>query len=90
MACSSKASQETRLAVCPSGCISCGDCADNCPNGAIEMVDGTPVVDSEICVNCGVCKYVCSRVLIAERNVPEYNYLQREAMKLDKADERKW
>ncbi len=90
MACSSKASQETRLAVCPVGCISCGDCADNCPNGAIEMVDGTPVVDSDICVNCGVCTYVCSRYLIAERNVPEYNYLQREAMKLDKADERKW
>lgn len=90
MACSSKADTETRLAVCPSGCISCGDCAENCPNGAIEMVDGTPVVDSDICVNCGVCTYVCSRVLIAERNVPEYNYLQREAMKLDKADERKW
>ena len=54
------------------------------------MVDGTPVVDSDICVNCGVCTYVCSRYLISERNVPEYNYLQQEAMKLDKADERKW
>lgn len=64
----------------------------NCPNNAIEMVAGNPVIDGEKCVNCGVCSYVCSRGLITERIVPEHNYLQVDAMKIDQAnsDERKW
>ncbi len=89
-ACTSKADPERRMEVCGVGCIGCGDCADNCPSGAITMVDGSPFIDHEKCVNCGVCTYVCSRGLISERVVPEYNYLQREAMQLDKAEERKW
>ena len=68
------------MEVCVKGCIGCGDCADNCPQGAIEMVDGHPEIDQEKCVNCGVCTYVCSRGLLAERPVPEYNYIQREAL----------
>jgi len=79
-ACESEADPERRMEVCYMGCIGCGDCADNCPNGAIEMVNGHPEIDHDKCVNCGVCKYVCSRGLLAERVVPEYNYLQREAL----------
>ncbi|MCQ2547183.1 MAG: 4Fe-4S dicluster domain-containing protein [Clostridia bacterium] len=82
-ACESEADPERRMEVCFMGCIGCGDCADNCPNGAIEMVDGHPEIDHDKCLNCGVCKYVCSRDLIAEREVPEYNYLQREALEID-------
>lgn len=90
--CNSRDPQEERLRVCEAGCIGCGDCADNCPNGAIEMVAGNPVIDGERCENCGICSYVCSRDLIAERIVPEYNYLQIDAMKLDCRNkaERKW
>ncbi|MGI6765796.1 MAG: 4Fe-4S dicluster domain-containing protein [Lentihominibacter sp.] len=82
-ACQSQADPDRRMEVCGMGCIDCGDCADNCPNGAIEMTDGHPYIDHDKCVNCGVCQYVCSRGLIKEREVPEYNYLQREAIKLD-------
>ncbi|NLD19100.1 MAG: 4Fe-4S binding protein [Clostridiales bacterium] len=89
--CTSKASMEERLKVCQVGCIGCGDCADNCPNHAITMVDGSPVIDCQLCENCGICTYVCSRGLIVERQVPEYNYLQMEAMKINsrQSDERK-
>ena len=83
-ACESEADPERRMEVCFKGCIGCGDCAENCPNGAIEMVDGHPEIDHEKCVNCGVCQYVCSRGLLAERVVPEYNYLQREALAIAK------
>ncbi len=47
---------------------SCGNCARHCPNGAIEMIeiDGpsgqkvkVPAVDSERCIGCGACEYVC-------------------------------
>ena len=90
-ACTSKADPERRLEVCGVGCIGCGDCADNCPSKAITMTDGNPFIDHEKCVNCGVCSYVCSRKLISERVVPEYNYLQMEAMRIDEnTDERKW
>lgn len=90
--CNSRSSQEERLRVCEVGCIGCGDCADNCPNGAIEMVAGNPVIDGEKCENCNICSYVCSRNLIAERIVPESNYLQIDAMKIDYKNrtERKW
>lgn len=85
--CSSKADMEKRFEVCNMGCIGCGDCVDNCPNDAISMVDGNPVVNCELCENCGICTYVCSRGLIAERKVPEYNYMQAEALQIDG---RKW
>ncbi len=82
-ACQSEADPERRMQVCLMGCIGCGDCADNCPNDAIEMVDGHPEIDHDKCLNCGVCTYVCSRGLIAERTVPEFNYLQREALEIN-------
>ena len=44
------------------------------------MEDKHAVVDPELCENCNVCQYVCSRRIIKEQVVPEYNYLQREAL----------
>lgn len=82
-ACESEAEPDKRMEVCGMGCIGCGDCADNCPSNAITMTDGHPVIDHKKCQNCGICTYVCSRGLIQERVVPEYIYLQQEAMKLD-------
>lgn len=78
--CSSTADYEDKAAVCDSACIGCGDCQANCPNGAIYMEDAHAVVDPEICENCQVCQYMCARNVIAEREVPEYNYLQRAAL----------
>jgi formate hydrogenlyase subunit 6/NADH:ubiquinone oxidoreductase subunit I len=46
----------------------CGNCSRHCPNGAIIMVeherdDGskyeTPSVDTERCIGCGACEFVC-------------------------------
>ena len=46
----------------------CGNCSRHCPNGAIEMIeiDGpkgekveVPSVDTERCIGCGACEYVC-------------------------------
>ena len=46
----------------------CGNCARHCPNGAIEMIEidspkqekiKVPSVDTERCIGCGACEYVC-------------------------------
>lgn len=59
-----------RAVVDPSACISaaygqaCGNCARNCPAGAIVMVKGDnghmrPAVDESVCIGCGSCEYHC-------------------------------
>ncbi|MBQ0079279.1 MAG: 4Fe-4S dicluster domain-containing protein [Eubacterium sp.] len=84
MACESDAAPARRLEICGMGCIGCGDCVDNCPNGAITVINKHPYILADKCLNCNVCSYVCSRNVIAETEVPEYNYLQASAMQLDK------
>ncbi len=38
----------------------CTVCSERCPvEGALEVVDGKPVVHDEICTGCGVCQHVC-------------------------------
>ncbi len=48
--------------------VTCGNCARHCPNGAITMIkldenDATskeiPTVDTERCIGCGACEYLC-------------------------------
>ena len=85
--CSSTADYEDKLQVCDSACIGCKDCMENCPNGAIYMEEKHAVVDPEICENCNMCQYVCMRNVIREQSVPDYIYLQRQAMANDALDE---
>lgn len=80
--CSSVDDYEDKAKVCDSACIGCEDCMNNCPNGAIYMEDKHAVVDPEICENCNVCQYICARGVIKEQVVPEYNYLQRDALSM--------
>lgn len=41
-----------------SDCISCGNCKDTCPVGAIA--EGTPyVIDEATCIDCGACAADC-------------------------------
>ena len=40
-------------------CIGCQICTAECPVGAIEMVEGTAVIDPEECIGCGKCAEVC-------------------------------
>ncbi len=42
----------------------CGSCAEQCPTGAVHMVewrDGLtiPQVEPELCIGCGACEYIC-------------------------------
>ena len=44
--------------------VSCGNCARHCPTGAIIMVENDfgqliPTIDTEKCIGCGHCEYVC-------------------------------
>ena len=48
--------------------VKCGNCAEHCPTGAIQMVSQDtadpkalliPVIDTERCIGCGACEYVC-------------------------------
>lgn len=47
--------------------VSCGNCARHCPTGAITMVKPQdswndfeiPAIDTERCIGCGHCEYVC-------------------------------
>lgn len=48
---------------CTYGCIGLGNCVKVCPNGALQMVDGVPVVDRDKCSGCGACKRACPRGL---------------------------
>ena len=41
-------------------------CAKNCPQGAISMQDGLPVIDYAKCVGCLVCVQKCPRKCIKE------------------------
>jgi len=41
-------------------CTDCGDCAEGCIFGALEMVDGKVERDFEKCFGCGRCETVCS------------------------------
>ena len=36
-------------------CIACRLCVNQCPEGAISMVNGKAVIDQEKCIDCGIC-----------------------------------
>lgn len=48
--------------------VECGNCARHCPAGAITMIPSSaedeasvkiPMIDTEKCIGCGKCEYVC-------------------------------
>jgi len=40
-------------------CVACGVCVEECPVGAISMVDETARIDDEECIRCGRCHDTC-------------------------------
>ncbi len=44
---------------CAVGCFKCEICVRNCPEKAIRMEDGLPVVDYALCTSCNTCVEKC-------------------------------
>lgn len=40
-------------------CQSCGICVETCPNEAIRLLDGIPILCNDLCTECGECVQVC-------------------------------
>lgn len=68
--------------VCLNGCLGLGTCAQKCPFGAIEVIDGVAKVHSEKCKGCGVCAASCPKQII--RLVPFNSKVYVGCMSIDK------
>ncbi len=66
VACATKCKGKDVMGACKVGCIGCGLCAKNCPNGAISMVDNIAVIDYSKCSGCKICVSKCPRKCIKE------------------------
>jgi len=47
-------------------CISCGSCAEVCPEDAISEGENSYVIDAEMCIDCGLCEEECPVDAISE------------------------
>ena len=47
------------VSVNQSSCIGCGLCVNDCPSGAIRLVDGVAVATMQNCIRCGHCQAIC-------------------------------
>lgn len=67
-----------KIAVLERKCTGCGLCRDNCPFGAIDLVNGKPELNAA-CKVCGICV----------KNCPEKAIVKLET-KVDHVDKSKW
>lgn len=51
------------------GCVA-RPCVMNCPKNAISMVNGKAEIDSNTCINCGICKKQCQYHAIIHVPIP--------------------
>ena len=54
-------------------CTGCGICVRDCPEGIIGLVKDKAAILTDLCVECGICAFVCPFVSIVNE-VPYGNY----------------
>lgn len=62
--CSNKQKGAAVVKACGVSCIACGMCERACEKGAIKIIDNLPVIDGELCDNCGKCIAACKRKVL--------------------------
>ncbi len=62
--CSSKEKGPVTAKACKAGCIACGICEKECPDGAITVTDFVAYIDQEKCTDCGICAAKCPKKVI--------------------------
>ena len=50
----------------PDLCVSCGACADVCPEDAISEGENAYEIDADLCIDCGLCEDECPEGAISE------------------------
>jgi len=52
-------------------CDQCGECADNCPEDAIQLQEGVFIVDQDTCTGCMICVEVCPHDVMFEQKLSD-------------------
>lgn len=63
-------------------CKGCGECAQVCPDNAIEIVDKKSIIDYNGCTCCGVCDRVCPIGALEIKN-PQMPSILHEGVQLE-------
>lgn len=66
VACSSTEKGPVTMKACSAGCIGCGICVKNCPQGAVKVENFCAVIDQQKCSGCGVCAEKCPKKAIVK------------------------
>jgi len=51
-------------------CVGCGKCVEDCPLGAISLIEEKAVISQKLCVNCQTCAKVCPEEAITKEAEP--------------------
>lgn len=66
VACSSTDKGPVTMKACEVGCIGCGICVKNCPQGAVRVENFHAIIDHEKCTGCGICEEKCPKKSIVK------------------------
>lgn len=55
----------------PDGCTACEACVDVCPERAIQMVNGLPVINDILCSGCGACIPACEENALDQQGLTD-------------------
>lgn len=64
VACSCKDKGATAVKACKTSCVTCKMCEKACESGALKIEENRPVINRELCTECGKCVAACKRGVI--------------------------